>query len=188
MKKFILSVFVIVSFGFYVISQNGANSSNNFVALAPVTSSNNVSKKSTKTVAVVPTTPVINDSQTTPVIQPTKPNPTPTPTPTPAPVIVPPKKTGIYNDGTYTGNSVDAYYGNVQVQVTIANSKITSVQALDYPHDARNSVRINSRAIPILVQETISAQNANINGVSGASETSPAFIQSLTSALNQAKV
>ena len=183
MKKFILSSFILISFGAYVVWQNAGNSLNSLVATVPVTTNNITStKKPTQTVVTVPTTPVVNNPKPTP-------KPTPTPTPTPIPVVVPPiKKTLVYNDGTYVGTSVDAYYGNVQVQVTISNDKITNVQALDYPKDRSTSVRINSRAIPILIQETISAQSANINGVSGASETSPAFKQSLTSALNQAKV
>jgi len=181
MKRFILSLFVIASFGFYVISQNVSipvsdlntpisNVSKN--SIIPVKVS--VVKKKTQSVVVTPVNSIPQDNQQLPS------------TPQPQPVIVP-KKIGLYNDGEYTGPSVDAYYGNVQVKVSISNGKITDVVALDYPHDAKNSVRINSRAIPILQQEAIVAQNANIDAVSGASETSPAFIKSLTSALNQAK-
>ena len=182
-------MFVLVSFGFYVIWQNVGNSSTNL--LAPTTHVITTStKKISNPVAIVPSTPLVDNSQPAPVTPPA-PKPTPvTPTPKPTPVVVPPpapKKTGIYNDGIYTGDSVDAYYGNVQVQVTISNSRITDIQFLDYPQDRSTSVRINQRALPILKQEAISAQSAKINGVSGASETSPAFMQSLASALAQAK-
>lgn len=167
MKKFVLSIIILGSFGFYVVFQNGGNSSdNNFTVPAPIVATNPTKKIIPENVPIAPTSPI---------------NPSPIVS---APL---PKKNGIYNDGTYIGDSVDAYYGNVQVQATISNSRITSIKALDYPQDRSNSIRINSRAIPILTKEAISAQSANINGVSGASETSPAFIQSLISALNQAK-
>jgi uncharacterized protein with FMN-binding domain len=176
MKKMFLSMFVMISFGFYVIWQNVGVSAANFIAPAPVVTTNTTTKKTSKPVAVVSTTPVVN-------------NPQPTPT-TPTPVVTPPppKKTGIYNDGTYIGSVADAYYGYVQVKAVITNSRLTDVIFLDYPQDRSTSIRINNRAIPILIQEAISAQSANVNGVSGASATSPAFVESLTSALNQAKV
>lgn len=157
-------MFVIVSFGLYVISQNTANSSGN-LSMPIATTYKPV--KTTQKPIVVASNPI---------------------TQTPTPVGVISKKTGIYNDGTYIGNSVDAYYGNVQVEAIISNSKLADIQFLDYPQDRSTSVRINSRALPTLRQEAIQAQSANINAVSGASATSPAFIKSLTSALNQARV
>ena len=92
-----------------------------------------------------------------------------------------------YKNGTYTGSIQDAYYGSLQVQATIQSGKISDITFLQYPSDNRTSQYINSQALPILKQETLVAQSANINGVSGASATSPAFIASLTDALNQAK-
>jgi uncharacterized protein with FMN-binding domain len=106
--------------------------------------------------------------------------------PTPTPVSTQ-KKNGIYNDGTYTGSVADAYYGNVQVEVVITNNRISDVKFLDYPQDRSTSRRINSSAMPRLTQEAIQAQSANVNGVSGASDTSAAFRQSLTSALADAR-
>lgn len=92
-----------------------------------------------------------------------------------------------YKDGSYTGNAADAFYGNIQVQVTISGGKITDVVFLQYPNDRGTSVEINNQAMPMLKQEAIQAQSANVDGVSGATDTSQAFIQSLSSALNQAK-
>ena len=112
-------------------------------------------------------------------------NTKPTPIPTPPPVIV---DTGKFKNGTYTGNSVDAYYGYVQVKAIISGGKITDVQFLDYPHDRSTSVRINTRAMPYLISEAIQAQDGNVDTVSGASFTSDAFRKSLSSALAQAKV
>lgn len=95
--------------------------------------------------------------------------------------------TSKYKDGTFTGAVADAYYGYVQIRTTITNGKITSVEFLQYPNDARTSQRINSQAMPILQSQALKAQSAQVNGVSGASATSDAFIQSFGNALAQAK-
>ena len=94
--------------------------------------------------------------------------------------------TKAYKDGTYTGSSADAYYGNVQVSATISGGKITAVQFLQYPNTHSTSVAINQQAMPYLQQEAIQAQSANVQAVSGATFTSQAFMQSLSSALSQA--
>lgn len=94
--------------------------------------------------------------------------------------------TGAYKDGSYTGSTEDAYYGNVQVKATISGGKLTSVIFLDYPHTHSTSVYINQQAMPYLQQEAIKAQSANVNIISGATYTSQAFIQSLSNALSQA--
>jgi len=91
-----------------------------------------------------------------------------------------------YKDGQYTGNVADAFYGNVQVQATITGGKITNVAFLQYPSDRQRSVFINSQAMPLLKQEAISAQTANVDIISGATATSQAFVTSLASALSQA--
>ncbi len=98
----------------------------------------------------------------------------------------PPASPGKYRDGEYTGDSADAYYGNVQVKVVISGGKISDVQFLDYPRDRRTSQLINSQAMPFLKQEAIQAQNANVDIISGATATSEAFRQSLQSALSKA--
>ena len=92
-----------------------------------------------------------------------------------------------YKDGSYTGNSEDAYYGNVQVKTVVSGGKITDVQFLQYPHDAARSLAINTLAMPNLKQEAIQAQTVHVDIVSGATDTSNAFMQSLASALIQAK-
>ena len=95
--------------------------------------------------------------------------------------------TTAYKDGTYTGSAADAVYGNLQVQATISGGKITNVTFLQYPSDRGRSVEINQQADPQLTQEAINAQSAQVDIVSGATDSSQAFIQSLTSALTQAK-
>jgi uncharacterized protein with FMN-binding domain len=92
-----------------------------------------------------------------------------------------------YNNGEYTGKVADAYYGNIQVKAIIKNNQITDVQFLQYPNDRGHSIEINTYAMPILTQEAVQSQNAKVDIVSGATDSSKAFIESLTSALNQAK-
>lgn len=94
---------------------------------------------------------------------------------------------GGYKNGTYTGVSADAYYGNVQVQAVIRNGQLADVRFLDYPQDRNHSVEINMQAMPYLKSEAIAAQSAPVDTVTGATETSGAFNQSLASALAQAQ-
>ncbi|MDE2031163.1 MAG: FMN-binding protein [Patescibacteria group bacterium] len=91
-----------------------------------------------------------------------------------------------YRNGTYVGSNVDAYYGNVQVQATITNGRLTDVSFLNYPQDRNASLRRSDYAMPILKSEAIAAQTANVNTVSSATSTSEAFISSLASALSKA--
>ncbi len=93
----------------------------------------------------------------------------------------------LYKDGSYTGSVADAQWGYVQVKAVISNGKITDVQFLQYPNDRSRSVYINSIADPQLTSEAISAQSANVDIVTGATDSSLAFIQSLTDALSQAR-
>lgn len=91
-----------------------------------------------------------------------------------------------WRDGVYLGAAANAYWGDVQVQVTIANGQITDVQFVTYPDHRSRSVSINTRAMPVLVQEAIAAQSAQVDIVSGATDTSEAFIHSLSTALAEA--
>ena len=95
---------------------------------------------------------------------------------------------GKYKNGTYTGSVVDAFYGNMQVAAVIQGGKLVDVQFLQYPSDQGTSREINSQSNPMLKQEAISAQSANVNIVSGATQSSEAFRQSLASALSQATI
>jgi uncharacterized protein with FMN-binding domain len=119
-----------------------------------------------------------------PTPTPTTDTPVDTSTSTPVPTTTPRAK---YKDGTFTGPVADAYYGNVQVAAHISGGKIVSIDFLQYPNDRSTSVKINTQAMPYLQQEAVQAQSAQVDAVSGASDTSMAFIQSLSSALSQAK-
>jgi uncharacterized protein with FMN-binding domain len=109
-------------------------------------------------------------------------------TPTTTSPSTAPTTTSAYKDGQYTGTAADAYYGYIQVQATVQGGKLTDVQFLQYPNDRRNSVEINSQAMPQLKQEAIQAQSAHVNTITGATDTSQAFVESLSAALTAAKV
>ena len=86
--------------------------------------------------------------------------------------------------GTFVGPSVDANYGNVQVQITVKDGKITDATALQAP-SGRND-RWTNMALPILKKQTLAAQSASIQGASGASYTSYGWYTSLQGALAKA--
>ncbi len=158
------------------------------------TDDNKTSNIAAAVTSVTPTPVVVPAPTSTPtpvpvpvVTQTPPPAPAPAPTPTPIPAPPPPAPRGMYTDGTYTGVVADAYYGNVQVQAIISGGKLADVQILQYPNDRSRSISINTRAMPILRSEAIVAQNANVDIVSGATDSSQAFQQSLDSALVQAK-
>jgi uncharacterized protein with FMN-binding domain len=94
---------------------------------------------------------------------------------------------GAYKNGTYTGAVADAFYGNLQVVAVIQGGQLTDVQFPTYPSDGGHTLQLSKSDLPILKQEAIAAQSANVNIVSGATQTSQAFEQSLASALAQAK-
>jgi len=74
------------------------------------------------------------------------------------------------------------------VQLVVNGSRIAGVKVLQYPQDNGRSIQINSTALLVLTHETISAQSAHIDMVSGATVTSDGYLQSLQSALDQAKL
>ncbi|MFF3004839.1 FMN-binding protein [Kitasatospora sp. NPDC057940] len=92
------------------------------------------------------------------------------------------------NGGTrkVTGDAVNTRYGPVQVEVTLAGSRITAVDVVKYPTEDRRDREINSSALPLLNQEAIAAQSAGIDVVSGATFTSDGYVRSLQSALDRA--
>lgn len=166
MKKFIVSSFVLVTFIIYSILDRVLGQSGTATSIASL--------------------PTITPPSVTP-------SPTSSPIPTVGantPTTSPPTATSVpkgqYKDGEYVGASTDAFYGSVQVKAIIKNGKIADVQFLDYPQDRRNSIEINSQAMPLLTQEAVQSQTANVDIVTGATATSQAFVQSLASALTQA--
>jgi uncharacterized protein with FMN-binding domain len=74
----------------------------------------------------------------------------------------------------------------VQVELTVANGSVTDVSVVQYPSGNGRDQEINARALPVLIQETLDAQNAKIDMVSGATVTSEGYLESLQSALDKA--
>ncbi|HET7495387.1 MAG TPA: FMN-binding protein [Candidatus Limnocylindrales bacterium] len=89
-------------------------------------------------------------------------------------------------DGKTTGATVTTRFGPVQVRVTISGGTITDVVALQMPSRDGHSQRIAELAEPILRQEALQAQSAQIDLLSGATYTSEAYAESLQSALDNA--
>jgi uncharacterized protein with FMN-binding domain len=89
---------------------------------------------------------------------------------------------------TVAGTAVQTQYGIVQVQAKVSGTKILNVSFLQLTAYDGRSQQINSDAAPILLQETLSAQSAHIDTVSGASYTSEGYVQSLQSALDKAGI
>jgi uncharacterized protein with FMN-binding domain len=89
---------------------------------------------------------------------------------------------------TVAGQAIQTQYGVVQVQVVVSGPKIDNASFLQLTADDPRSQEINSQAGPILLQQTLSAQNSQIDGVSGATYTSEGYRQSLQSALDQAGI
>jgi uncharacterized protein with FMN-binding domain len=84
------------------------------------------------------------------------------------------------------GTSADTRYGPVQVQLHVRGGRIVSAKAIDYPQGSGTDRQINGYAIPILQQEAVSAQSAQIDTVSGATFTSDGYRTSLQAALDAA--
>lgn len=92
--------------------------------------------------------------------------------------------TATLQDGTYTSVASPNAYGEIQLQVTVAGGKITTITTLQAPSHGR-SQSVNAQALPELTNRAIAAQSADIQFVSGATETSTAFVNSLQDAINQ---
>jgi uncharacterized protein with FMN-binding domain len=107
-------------------------------------------------------------------------SPTPSATPTATPSAAASRTI------TVNGAITDTMYGPVQVQVTVHGNRIVRAHAIDYPQGGGRDQQINSRAIPQLDQETVQAQSAHIDTVSGATYTSDGYRTSLQSALDAA--
>ena len=86
---------------------------------------------------------------------------------------------------TLTGDAYAASkYGSVQVQVVVTDGVVTSAKALVFPSADSRSSSISASSIPVLIQQTLAAKSSSdIQGVTGASYTSAAWIDSLQSAL-----
>jgi uncharacterized protein with FMN-binding domain len=135
-----------------------------------------------------PTTAPSASSTAQPTTQPTgkptkKPGTKPAAQPTAAPTTAQPSGPA---NGTYTGDPVTTRYGTIQVKITVQNGKITDAQAVQAP--SGSSERYTQLSVSKLREQTITAQSANIQGVSGASFTSYGWYTSLVSAVAKAGI
>ena len=96
-----------------------------------------------------------------------------------------PSETKSMADGVWNGDASTNRWGLVQVAITVSGGKITAASAPLYPSDDNRSLSINRIAIPKLVQSTLTAQNGNVNSVSGATSTSESYQTSLQSAIDK---
>lgn len=167
-KKFILSFSVILAFGGYALYQKGwfGNHDTSSQVAAPtsleINQSNNISATNPSSNAV--------DSGKTSVGHNVG------------------AAIGGYKDGAYIGRVADAYYGNLQVKAVIQKGKLIDVLFLQYPNDRRTSIEINTKATPYLKAEAIQIQNSEVDIVSGATQSTEGFRDSLKSALDQARI
>ena len=159
-------------------SQAPAPAATTAAPATPSTPAPTATKKATKkkkgTTSATPAAPAPAPAATTAA-------PAPAPAATTAAPVTPAKVSG-----TFTGSTQQTRFGPVQVQITVSNGKITAAKALQYPNNDFRSQSISQQAIPYLVQETLAANSANIQGVGGASYTSQGWYDSLVSALAKA--
>lgn len=80
---------------------------------------------------------------------------------------------------TVIGSVVVTQYGDVQVKATFEGDRITSVAMVKQPNSAPTKM-----AVPVLLRETLSAQSAGVDTVSGATTTSGAYVKSLQAAID----
>jgi uncharacterized protein with FMN-binding domain len=80
---------------------------------------------------------------------------------------------------TVNGKLVKTVHGDVQVQATFTGDKITSVKFLKQPNTGPTK-----SAAPVLIQETLQAGTAKVDSVSGATQTSEAYVESLQAAID----
>jgi uncharacterized protein with FMN-binding domain len=124
----------------------------------------------------VPTTaaPAPTTTRTTPAI------------PTTRPTTAPPTTASARR--TFTGDDYPNQYGDVQVKITVQGHQLVDVQALALPYSHSRSAEISQQAEPILRQEALQAQSAQIDLLSGATFTSESYAESLQSALDRAGI
>lgn len=91
-----------------------------------------------------------------------------------------------YADGVYVGPRVENLRGGYQAQVTVTGGEITAVDPVEAGTSDPESLRVNAFAVPTLVERVLAAQSAEVEHVSGSSFTSPAFLESIAGALEEA--
>ena len=167
-------------------------------ALASFHSTSPLGRSATAHAATAPATttrpaarPVTRTPATTPPATPPPPTAPPaTQAPATSPATSPPATAppASGKNGTFTGDPFDNQYGTVQLSITVQDGKITAINELQMPDSHQRSAYISEQAGPMLQQEALQAQSANIDLISGATYTSQSYAQSLQSALDRAGI
>lgn len=114
---------------------------------------------------------------------------TPTSTPSSTPTSTPSASASASSsgvNGTFAGSTVQTRFGPMQVEIVVADGKITDVKALQLTNQGGRSVQISNYAAPILRKEVLAAQSAKVSSVGGATYTSEGYLSSLQSAIDKA--
>lgn len=170
MKTLFSSVVVLIASVSYVTWQALSGSITRF------TSTSQAAPTSTTLVS----TPTVVPAQSNRVVAP------PTPAPAPIPTTIFPATAGNLHDGIWTGSVVQTNWGPIEIQITVAGGKINDVVALQYPTSRSRSLQISRYSLPIFEEQVISRQTANIDSVSGATQTARGFRQAVQTAMQRA--
>ncbi len=130
------------------------------------------SSSTTTDVAAAPSVTPDATSSTVPAV--------PTPAPTIAATDVVAKATGAYKDGTYTGWGT-CRHGDIQATVVVASGRITSATI------SQCLTRYPCSWIEALPPQVVQRQSAEVDYVSGATQSADAFYGAVTDALSKAK-
>jgi len=152
------------------------------VSPSPTATKSSAPTKTPATKPAVTVDPATPAQSAAPAVTPTQ-TKTATPAPTQTKTATPTPTTNSVN-GTFVGPVVNVSYGNVQVQITVVNGKITDAQALIAPTGKND--KYTRMALPQLKQQTLAAQSTNIQGASGASYTTYGWRKSLQGAMVKA--
>jgi uncharacterized protein with FMN-binding domain len=89
---------------------------------------------------------------------------------------------------TAKGPLVTTPFSSIQVQATMLHGKLIDVQTLSLTGADSHTQALNARAEPILREEALKAGSAEIDVVTGATYTSESWRDSLTAAIEAARV
>ena len=91
-----------------------------------------------------------------------------------------------YKDGQYTGQVANTIYGDVQVMTIISGGKIVNIKMLKAPDKPGYTTELTNSSFPLMITEAILVQSAKVNTVTGATQNTEGFSQSLETALSMA--
>ena len=113
--------------------------------------------------------------------------PLPTTTGIPGPGATPPIPAGAHlEDGEYTSDKMQFEWGDLRVRIVVASGKINAVQIMSYPDHRSTSLYLIQLADPILNNEVIKTQQAKVDIVSSATNSSYAYQDAVANALMKA--